>query len=101
MLWSQRPHTGRRCGPQKMQQNEWVLVAIAALFLATKTENQPRAVQDVIVAACKVKPLGNTPEVGAMTANQSQLAWLKDIVLKVRYFAYLSQGANRHAGCLM
>lgn len=66
-----------------MQQNEWVLVAIAALFLATKTENQPRAVQDVIVAACKVKPLSATPEVGRMTANQTQMTWLKDTVLKV------------------
>ena len=69
--------------PQSMQQNEWVLVAIAALFLATKTENQPRAVQDVIVAACKVKPLSATPEVGRMTANQTQMTWLKDTVLKV------------------
>lgn len=82
-----------------MQQNEWVLVAIAALFLATKTEDQPIKLNQIIAVACKVKPLSSTPEVARMTTNQNQLNWLRDIILKVNA-ALFSQLFSSHSRVL-
>ena len=70
-----------------MQQNDPMLVAMAAVFLASKSENHGKAqLHQVIGWSFKVK-YGKDKEMAtkmfAMMSNPQQYEWLRDIVLKV------------------
>lgn len=68
-----------------MQKNDTMLIAMAAVFLASKSENHPRPLLDVLHASFKAQ-YAKDREVGAkmaaMLEDRQQLDWLKDIVLK-------------------
>jgi hypothetical protein len=70
-----------------MQQNDPMLVAMAAVFLASKSENHGKAqLHQIIGWFFKIK-YAKDKETGAkmfgMLTNPQQCEWLRDIVLKV------------------
>lgn len=73
---------------QTMQQNDPMLVALAAVFLASKSENHGSArLQQIIGWFFKIKYAKDkemATKVFAMMSNPQQNEWLRDIVLKVR-----------------
>ena len=72
---------------QTMQQNDPMLVALAAVFLASKSENHGSArLQQIIGWFFKIKYAKDkemATKMFAMMSNPQQNEWLRDIVLKV------------------
>lgn len=66
---------------RSMQDNDRMLIATAALFLACKVEDHPRSLNDVLRFVFKHK-YSKHANVMAVLQNEQQLACLKDTVLK-------------------
>lgn len=83
--WRYMPRYSSRL--QTMQQNDPFLVALAAVFLASKSENHGSArLQQIIGWFFKVKYAKDkemATKMFAMMSNPQQNEWLRDIVLKV------------------
>lgn len=74
---------------QTMQQNDTVLVAMAAVFLASKSENHVRSLEYVLKAAFSVQHAKDSEmraKMMAMLQDRQQYEWLRDIVLKVAFY---------------
>lgn len=64
-----------------MQQNEKMVIAMAAIYLACKSENHPRSLNDVLIASFKIKYLKDA-QMCQMLQDEQQKQWLRDLVLK-------------------
>lgn len=74
------------CALQTMQKNDKMLVAMAAVFLASKSENHPRSLDDVLHASFKEqygKDKEQAVKMASMMKDRQQHDWLRDSVLKV------------------
>jgi cyclin T len=68
-----------------LQKNDKMLVAMAAVFLASKSENHPRSLDDVLHASFKEqygKDREQALKMASMMKDRQQHDWLRDSVLK-------------------